>query len=208
MRKHPRINRVVIIAATLLLLAGVVTAEELVPPYETYPEALGGFFGPFSGSGLHYHRWLGQNGFHVSGGVVYAPIGAFTGAGDYVVLNYSLGGEFQRRVFGAAFTDWLAGSLYLFAGGMHRGFIPLIGSGGEEIPATDPVEYTDYVEEPGTYQFQVGVGVGIGIELILFRHFSIPVEFGYGATWTATEPVFAEAFTVGPNVQSGLRYRY
>jgi hypothetical protein len=91
---------------------------------------------------------------------------------------------------------------------MHRGYIPILGSGGEEIPGTDPIEFTPYVEEAGTYAAVFTAGVGIGVELILFRHFSFPIEFGYGASWTATEPDLSAAFVVNLNVQSGLRYRY
>jgi hypothetical protein len=198
-----------VLLAVLLLVAGTVLAQDITPPYETFPEALGGFYGPFSGSGLHYHRWLGDNGFHVSGGIIYVPFGqADWWFGDNT-LDYVLGGEYQRRVYGEAFTRWLAGSLYLFAGAMHRGYIPVeLVAEPYEIPGSDPPEWVDAVYEVGSYQAEITAGAGIGIELILFGHFSFPLEFGYGVTWTPTVPNLPDALSVGPDIQTGLRYRY
>ena len=209
MRSTNSVRRIVLSVIVLAFLVSPIAAEDIAPPYETYPEALGGFFGPFSGSGLHYQKWLGENGFHVTGGIVYIPFSEADWWFSATTLDYSIGGEFQRRVFGEAFTNWLAGSLYLFAGGMHRGYMPVdLVAEGYEVPDSDPVVWVDPVYALGTFQADLTVGVGIGIELILFRHFSIPLEFGYGATWTMTESDFANAISIGPNVQSGLRYRY
>ena len=209
MNNHRQPHRIVSIVAVLLLFAAAVAAEDLVPPYESFPQALGGFYGPFSGSGLHYQKWLGENGFHVTGGIVYVPYDDSDWWYAGTTLDYSVGGEFQRRVYGEAFTDWLAGSLYLFAGGMHRGYIPIVEVAAAyfSVPG-DETTWVDAVYAVGSFQAEVSVGAGIGMELILFRHFSLPLEFGYGAIWTVTEPAFADAFTVGPNVQTGLRYRY
>jgi len=152
---------------------------------------------------------MGDTGFHVSGGIIYVPYSDDDFWYEETTLDYSIGGEFQRRVYCEAFASWFAGSLYLFVGGQHRGYVPVdLIAEGYEVPASDPPEYVDPVYSIGAYQAQVSVGAGIGIELIVFRHFSIPIEFGYGATWTVTEPSFAEAISVGPNAQIGLRYRY
>jgi len=193
-------------AMLLFVMSGALAGEGA--PWEDFPSALGGFYGPFSGTGLHYHRWIGDNGFHVTGGIVYVPFEQDTWwYGN--VLDYAFGGEYQRRVYGEAFTSWLAGSLYLFAGGQHRGYIPVVLiAEGYEVPGSDPVVWVDDVYGVGVYHAELTVGAGIGVEIILFRHFSVPVEFGYGGTWTITEPDLAAAFSVGPNVQTGLRYRY
>jgi hypothetical protein len=207
--KTRHVHRICILLAILLLMAGALPADEIVPPYETFPEALGGFYGPFSGSGLHYHRWLGANGFHVSGGIIYIPLGDSAWWFGDTTLDYAVGGEYQRRVYGEAFTQWLAGSLYLFAGAMHRGYIPIeLVAEAYEVPDSDPPEWVDPVYAAGDYQAELTIGAGIGIELILFGHFSIPLEFGYGVTWTPTVPDFSDALEVGPNIQTGLRYRY
>lgn len=191
----------------LVPLAGV--AAEDAPPWEVFPEALGGYYGPFSGSGLHYHRWIGEAGFHVTAGIIYIPFDADDFRFSDTTLDYAAGGEYQRRVYGEAFTNWLAGSLFLFAGAQHRGYVPVeLVAEGYEVPDSDPVEYVDPVYEVGSFQAEFSVGAGIGVELILFRHFSIPLEFGYGGTWTVTNPDITSAISVGPNVQTGLRYRY
>jgi len=209
MRTMLSYRSVIVMVFLLLLGTAFVAAEDDRRPDELFPEALGGFYGPFSGSGLHYHRWVGDNAFAVTGGIVYVPFDQADWWVNGTTLDYAIGGEFQRRVYGEAFTNWLAGSLYLFAGGMHRGYIPVVLlAEGYEVPDSDPPEYVDPVYGLGTYQAEVTVGAGIGVELILFRHFSVPLEFGYGATWTITEPDPASAFAVGPNVQTGLRYRY
>ncbi|MBU8913984.1 MAG: hypothetical protein KOO61_08180 [Spirochaetales bacterium] len=207
MNKNHQFRRAVVVITLLLLFAGPVIAEEVEPPYETFPEALGGFAGQISGTGLHYHKWIGQNAFQVSGGILYVPLDLTEEPLFDSTLDYSIGGEFQRRVYGEAFTNWLAGSLYLFAGGRHRGYIPInLVAGGYPDPATEL--WVEPVFAVGTFQAEVAIGAGIGMELILFRHFSIPIEFGYGATWTMTETDFADAFLVSPYGQSGLRYRY
>ncbi len=212
MNNNHRFRRAVVVIALLLFFAGSVVAEELEPPYETFPKALGGYFGPISGSGLHYHKWIGQNAFQVTGGIIYIPFDPtdyyFYGLYDST-LDYTIGAEYQRRVFGEAFTNWLAGSLYLFAGGRHRGYIPinLVAEGYCEDPDECTV-WIDPVFAVGTFQAEVTIGAGIGMELILFRHFSIPIEFGYGGTWTVTESNLEDAFLVNVYGQSGLRYRY
>lgn len=205
--KPSRIGLVVIVL--LVSIGGAVIAQDTAPPYETFPQALGGFYGPFSGTGLHYQRWFGQTGFHVAGGVIYVPYSDTDLWYPDTTLDYAIGGEFQHRVYGEAFTNWLAGSLYLFAGAQHRGFIPVeLVADGYYTDPNDESTWVDPVFAVGSFQAQISIGAGIGIELIVFRHFSVPLEFGYGATWTPTEPVLANAFAVGPNVQTGLRYRY
>jgi hypothetical protein len=178
-------------------------------PWDLYPQALGGYYGPFSGSGLHYQRWSGDSGFHASGGIVYVPFNESDWWIADNTLDYSLGGEYQRRVYGESFTNWLAGSLFVFAGVQHRGFIPveLVAEGYYRDP-DDTTTWEEPVFAAGSYEAEVTIGAGIGIELVLFRHVSWPLEFGYGATWRPTESALVDAFTVGPNVQTGFRYRF
>jgi hypothetical protein len=194
----------------LVACGGIALAnDEEAAPYEAFPSALGGFYGPFSGVGLHYHQWIGADAYHITAGIVYVPFGSDDWWTPETTLDYSVGGEYQRRVYGDVFASWLAGSLYVFVGGHHHGYIPvnLVEEGYLEDPE-DPESFVDPVYEVGTYQAQISTGVGIGVELIFFRHLSIPVEFGYGAAWTVTEPNIADAFTVGPGIQAGVRYRY
>ncbi|MFP4114263.1 MAG: hypothetical protein ACOC2Y_05170 [Spirochaetota bacterium] len=177
----------------------VITAEEpadTVAPYEAFPGALGIAYGEISGTGLHYHRWNGSTGFGFAGGIVYLPIGSSL---TDTTLDYNLGGAFQWPVYADTFAPWLAGSLYIFAGAHHRGYIPIVY---EEV-AADEIEAVT-----GSFQAEIGAGGGIGIEIILFQHFSIPAEFGYGADWTITETNLGEAFRVQLYAQTALRYRY
>ena len=182
-----------------LLFGAVAAAADTTPPYEAFPSALGVAFGPISGTGLHYHRWNGPTGFQVAAGILYLPPGEVGWMSN--MLDYNVGGAFQRRVYGDRFADWLAGSLYLFAGGNHRGYIPVIGP--VSVPEGEAVDY-----RVGSYQAELGLGAGIGFEIILFRHFSIPADFGYGASWTMTEPDLSNAFRVQLYGQTALRYRY
>jgi len=189
---------------------GPVAADEPdPPPYEAFPQSLGGFYGEFSGAGIHYHRWIGSDAFHVNAGIVYVPFSVDDWWFAGTTLDYAVGGEYQRRVYGEAFASWLAGSLYLFVGAQHRGYIPVnLIAEGYYVDPEDPESYVDPVYEVGTYQAAVSTGAGIGVELILFRHLSVPLEFGYGAAWTITEASLADAFLIGPGFQVGLRYRY
>lgn len=195
------------LVALFLILGSVIVAADEIPAYEAFPRALGVAVGQISGTGLHYHRWDGPTGWHVSAGVLYLPptddpwIGSYTAT----VLNYTAGAAFQRRVYADSFTSWLTGSLYLFAGGNHRGYIPRVETSPGD-PAGDPYVPPEY--GIGAYAAELTAGVGIGIEIILFRHISIPAEFGYGGTWTMTEPDLVNAFRVDLYGQTALRYRY
>jgi hypothetical protein len=168
------------------------TEIEKIAPWERYPQALGAAFGPITGTGLHYNRWFGESGLHVAAGIIYLP----PDQAWETTLDYNVGVGYQHRLFGDVYAPWLSGALYLFAGGHHRGFIPILWD-----EATD----STYV---GSYQAQLGLGGGIGIELVLFEHFSIPAEVGYGGVWTITEPDLAEAFLVNLVGQVALRYRF
>lgn len=48
--------RVVGLIVLLTTLALPLAADERVPPFERYPQALGAMFGEITGTGLHYHR--------------------------------------------------------------------------------------------------------------------------------------------------------
>ena len=195
-----RMARIVLIVLVTLGAAAVAAADEL-PPYHAFPNALGIAYGPISGTGLHYHRWAGDSGYQFAAGVLYLPPDELSWAEN--MLDYVAGGAYQRRIYGDRFANWLAGSLYLFAGGNHRGFIPI------EVVDRDPGDPGGEIDRVvGSFAAEFTLGIGIGIEIILFRHISIPVEFGYGATWTATEPELRNAFRVNLYGQTALRYRY
>ncbi|MFW6288680.1 MAG: hypothetical protein ACOC2Q_02765 [Spirochaetota bacterium] len=207
-----RLMFVVRLALAFMTAGSGTVLADAAAPYEAFPEALGISFGRITGTGLHYHRWSGPLGYGVSGGALYMPVPdssstigpAMSPWGGYVLLDYSVGGALQRRVYGDVFTDWFTGSLYLFTGLSHRGYIPV------ETVYADPDSETYVPPEYriGSYAAELSTGIGIGIEIILFRHISVPAEFGYGATWTMTESDLADAFAVQLYGQTALRYRY
>lgn len=199
-----RIALLVLLVVTIVFAA---TAEDR-PPDQLFSQALGGYYGPIAGTGLHYHRWIGANGYQITGGVLYIPFGSDSWWSS-TTLDYNIGGEYQRQVYSEAFTNWLSGSLYLFAGGLHRGFIPIVTvTEGYFADPNDDNSWVESVYGTGAFQAQLTAGFGIGVEIILFNHLSLPIEFGYGGTWVVTEADLSEAFLVNPYVQSGLRYRY
>ena len=153
-------------------------------------------------------------GFQLAVGGIYIPFSEY----DYYLfttwppttLDYSIGVELQFRVFGDAFTRWLTGQLYLFAGINHRGYIPVETITEDYLDETDPDNpiWVEPVMEPGVYTPVVGFGGGIGIEIIIFQHFSVPIELGYAVKWSPTIIDVASQFTLGLEPQVGFRYRY
>ena len=202
------IRRVFFITAVLVVLSAgslySLGAEEVGrPAYVQFPQALGFQYGEISGSGLSYHLWRDSIGFQVAGGIVYIPL-----HDDYWydrTLDYSVGTEMQLRVYGEDFDSWLSGQLYGFAGINHGGYIPI-------IEVTEATEIGDEFIPPelaaGAYTPTFGLGIGIGIEIILFRHFSIPIELGYGLEWTPTAGNAGQQFNIDLRPQAAFRYRY
>ena len=185
------------------VLYGLGAEDVAVPAYEEFPEALGFQFGEISGTGLSYQIWTPALGIQIAGGIIYAPL---NGGWPSRTLDYTIGAEFQFPVYGEDFASWLSGRLYLVTGLSHAGYIPV-------VVATDGYERTDstWVEPvfaAGEFTPVLGVGAGIGIEMILFRHFSIPLELGYGVKWEPTAGALSSQFNVNLHVQAGFRYRY
>jgi hypothetical protein len=199
-----------LIAAALIIFSPALLfsfgSEEVAQPaYEEFPQALGFQYGEISGTGLSYQVWRESLGFQVAGGIIYIPLEEEEGWFDRT-LDYSVGVEIQAKVYGEDFASWLSGQLYAFAGLNHGGFIPVITvKDALEISEDEwlPPEYGT-----GSYTPTFGFGLGIGIEIILFRHFSIPIELGYGLEWLPTAETVPEQFRVNLYPQVGFRYRY
>lgn len=188
--------------SSLILLALLaITSQSIVSqewgsednPMSSFPQALGGTYGPMIGTGLSYQRWFDGFGLQTAVGAVYSPEEQFSG--DLLWYRVTLG--LQRMLYHETFADWFAGGLYAFGGLAHGGRIPWV---------TEPVETDEPVTpQPGPFVPLVAVGAGVGIESVLFRHFSIPVEFGLSAEWEIPSIVPAQAGFVGG---VGLRYRF
>ncbi|MBI9102115.1 MAG: hypothetical protein JEY99_06855 [Spirochaetales bacterium] len=167
-------------------------AEETV--FDLHKEALGFQAGELAGYGLSYFKEM-ENGKSIqfAGGAYYgADIGFFES-----LLNYNLGVELHFPVYRDEYSRFFAGQLYIFTGLNHNGYI-------NNEWNTISEEY-----ERGGFNTAFSSGFGIGIELILFRHFSIPLELGYVASWTPTlAGDFLDQFGVNLRPQGGFRYRY
>ena len=195
---------VALIAWSPTMLFSFGSEEVSQPAYEEFQQALGFQYGEISGTGLSYQIWREFLGFQVAGGIIYIPMEE-EGWFDRT-LDYSVGTEIQVRVYGEDFASWLSGQLYAFAGLNHGGYIPVITiKEAFEISEDEwlPPEYGI-----GLYTPTFGFGLGIGIEIILFRHFSIPVELGYGLEWLPTAETVPRQFRVNLYPQVGFRYRY
>ena len=186
----------VLLAALFIFTLPLLSGEE--PEFSPYRHALGFQGGRLSGTGLTYQMWDGPWGYQAAAGGLYLPVtdswwGSF-------ILDYSVGVELQRRVYGEDFTSWLAGQLYLFTGINHRGYIP--------------VDWV-YSEDGDTYNSTIGSftpvfagGIGIGTEIVLFRRLSFPLELGYAVFWSPTVGPLPDQFEVNLIVQGAVRYRY
>lgn len=171
--------------------------QEAATAFAEYPEALGIYYGEISGTGLAYHKWVDGVGYQVTAGILYMPPES---AGN--LLDYVIGFENSYTVYSEDFTDWLSGLLSLFWGVNHRGFVRV-----ENVVYDDATyELASYTIGPYTPTFTIGGG--IGIEVLGFKHFSVPFEFGYGATLSPLESSVVDMFLVDLYLQAGFRYRY
>lgn len=172
--------------------------------FEKYDQALGFQGGQISGTGLSYQKWSDGLGLQFAFGALYFPLSEENSSWlSYSnILDYTVGAEAQYSVYGEDFADWLSGQLYLFAGLNHRGFIEkvFIPDEGEDT-FTGTYEY-------GPYTPVLALGIGIGIEIILFQHFSMPFELGYGVFWSPTKSSLKDQFVVDLVPQAGFRYRF
>lgn len=183
----------------------VLIAISVIPLYaETedafieYPQALGFSGGNIIGPGISWMNWTGRTGVQLAAGILYSPPDADSWYSDDV-LDYSLGAEVLRRMYGDTYAPWFTGQLYIWGSLKHHGFIPVVEK--TEI-GTEEYEYSS-----GDYTPGVAVGAGIGIEMIIFKHFSIPFEFGYLAEMEFLSDD-AVPLTVDLATQGGIRYRY
>ncbi|MBI9107508.1 MAG: hypothetical protein JEZ04_12250 [Spirochaetales bacterium] len=116
----------------------------------------------------------------------FGPVGFETAAGfaydSQSTFAYVIGAQMQFMLYQDYFSEWFSGSLYFFTGGLHGGTVSDTG-----------------------YEPSLGFGLGIGFEPVFFEHFSTPIEFGYGGSWTLDSIIPTAA---GVRVQGGFRYRF
>lgn len=132
--------------------------------------------------GLQYQHWFDRVGFQITAGGYYNPQNGGR------TINYSVLLDGLFSVYRDDITPWLSGNLYIWATAGHHGYNLATYDGYGNI--TNRAFVPNFV-----------AGAGIGIETILFRHFSIPIQFGYTAE-------FPDYPTAGFSVGTGLRYRF
>jgi len=207
MMKRPFLGLVavlMILAAAMASAEGRDSAPELTSPAVDYPNAAGAFGSSLLGGGLSYQHWFGPFGIAVTaGGLAYpyttyygiAEASAALAAGDFLIWNYNVQLEVMYRLYASNIWNWLSGDLYAYASLGHKGSQDAVYVDADgDYNTSDDAYYT-----PGTVVFAVAAGVGIGYEFVLFRHFSVPVQFGYVVEY----PLY-----VSFNFSGGLRYRF
>lgn len=188
--------------ALVLILAGfsclyTLYAEDedtAPPPYHVYTNALGFQYGELSGTGISYFHQLGFLGLHVAAGGYYNPDSGTR-------ADFSVGTEAHFFVFGANYKKIVSGQLYLFLGLNYRGRV-------EDLYDVAP-DGTEKIASPNSYYGTYSAGIGVGVELVLFEHYSIPMELGYAVSTRGFDPdSWGESMKLFVVPQIGLRYRF
>lgn len=215
--KKRSIKTLLLILLMFVIFVTAAAADEGKNVFETYDDALGGFFGPIAGSGLSYQHWFGNFGIQTAAGLFYYPeeAGAYATSPNYTAnpvdvdeFTYNIGVEAQYMLYDDSYSDWFDGSLYLFLGGTHSGAFRTTYTYEEVLIPTEGEPYKEFqntgVSDP---RFVPGMsaGFGFGFELVFFDHFSIPIEIGLSGTWEYGSWVPVDA---GLYPQAGFRYRF
>lgn len=210
------IKRLLFLLLLLSVMLSAATAEE-VNPFESFEDALGGYYGEIGGIGLSYQHWFGSFGIQTALGLMYYTDDMidYSFSPNYTtepyeadIFVYNIGVEVQYMLYQDSFRDWFNGNLYVFAGGKHDGAVRTTYTYEEEIIGTAPNTYKEYPRTGQSDFYYVplmSAGFGFGFEPVFFKHLSIPIEFGLMGQWE-----FGTAMPVnaGLTFQSGLRYRF
>ena len=192
--------------AYAVLVLSPAAAEDAAPlqsPAALFPSSVGIFGSTMVGGGLSYQLWKGSFGIALTLGGSISPansaIGPITaGAGaastDFYAWSYNAELDLAYKLFSSTFAKWLAGDLFAYTMIAHRGSVAAVYVPDPAVPAGGTGTY-----EAGAYTTVYSLGLGIGYEITLFRHFSIPLQFGYAAEW----PV-----QLAFDLSGGLRYRF
>lgn len=192
------------IACAAIFLSGAAWSEEgrdsldLTSPAEDFPQSVGVFGSSWNGGGLSYQRWFGRLGLGLTAGGTASPATYYGTDSTETTSNvfnwgYNVQLDILYRLYASNFWRWLSGDLFAFATIGHRGDNEAIYMNPDKDTEGD--EY--YAK--GSFVPTFSAGLGIGYEIVLFRHFSAPIQFGYVVEWP---------FTMNFCVAGGLRYRY
>jgi hypothetical protein len=197
-------------AAFLLLTAlpslaeGKDTGANLISPATEFPSSAGMFASLLGGTlgtgGLSYQQWIGSFGIGVTaGGMAYPQTEVYGTDADpvpeFATWSYSIQVDLLYRLYSSNFWNWLSGDLFAFLSLGHVG-------ARDGVYFEDPdgdYNTQDWYYTPGDYEAVFFGTVGIGYEIVLFRHFSVPLMFGYSVEYP---------FLVDFTFATGLRYRF
>jgi hypothetical protein len=151
-----------------------------------YSNSIGAQFGRLSGIGLSYQKRISD-----LDAVQTTAYISYDGDSSWSLLEYVVGLEYQHTIYSDFYSDWFVGQLYVFGAVNHFGSIA-----------------PDYDTSNMSYEPGFGVGGGVGVEILFLDHFSMPIEFGYGAFWSTDGSTFLEQLELGFVGQVGVRYRF
>jgi hypothetical protein len=204
MKKTPAALAVLLLCAAALGAEGSDSALSVLSPTEEFPSSIGIFGSSMLGGGLSWQHWAGSLGCAVTaGGMARLQTENYGGTAapvaDFYTWGYNVELDLMYRLFSSHSWNWLAGDLFVYAQVGHRGERPTVSDQGDVDGNPDTMDDSWWKNEPGPFTAHYSVGVGVGYEIVLFRHFSLPIYFGY-----AVEYPLALNFNLG----GGLRYRY
>jgi len=204
MRRPALCAAFVILSAYALSAEGSDSGRDLISPTVEFPSSIGVFGSTMLDGGLSWQRWMGDIGFAVTAGGtarlqtdneggVAAPVP------DYYTWSYNAELDLMYRLFSSNSWNWLSGDLFVYLQLGHQGgqYADYLSGDIDADPATTDDIWWKSVPSPFIARYSVGLSVGY--EIVLFRHFSLPLYFGY----TAQYPLALDF-----NFGGGLRYRY
>ncbi|AEV28794.1 hypothetical protein SpiGrapes_0969 [Sphaerochaeta pleomorpha str. Grapes] len=182
-------TRKITLAITCLLLVSVSLFSAGNEILTKYPSSIGAQIGQLSGYGLSYQKRISDlDALQTTVGLSFNGDATW---GSY--LDYVVGVEYQHTIYSDCYDDWFLGQLYIFTAINHMGSIETVD------------EYSDVL---GPFKPSLAVGGGFGVEILFFDHFSLPIEFGYGAFWEYADTSFIKQLQLQFIAQVGMRYRF
>jgi hypothetical protein len=185
-------------AFAVAVFAAAGEAAPLASPATLFPSSVGVFASTMIGGGLSYQRWHGPLGWSATIGGMIQPATYASGESlsapdpDYYVWRYNAELDLMYKLYASTFADWLAGDLFVYGLLAHRGGVESMDSA--PVDASKPATFA-----AGDFGLTYSLGLGIGYEITLFKHFSVPLRFGYTAEWP---------LRLNFDFGGGLRYRY
>lgn len=140
--------------------------------------------------GLCYQHWFsGIFGLETGGAVTWSPESSRN------PLNYNIYAEGDFVLFKSEFSKNFASRLFAWGVVAHTGASTSEWVGPEYDETSGKLIKESYYKDP-VYMPNFRAGIGFGFDVILFRHISIPLKFGFAGSFTGA------GFTFG----GGIKY--